>query len=73
MDIVEAYKEAKKLSTYRIVNVTKTRLIDFNHERETLIKKYDELGSFLDVKIKSGCDDWYIGPLLADDWEVVEK
>ena len=75
MNIVEAYREAKK-SSYKIINADKTRIIDFCHKFETVINKYDEKGNFIDSQKIDGLEDLYVRQLLdilIDDWEVVKE
>lgn len=75
MNIIDAYKEAKKLSRYRIINANKTKIIDFSHRFETVINEYDEKENFIDNQRIYGLEGLYVRSLLdilADDWEVEE-
>jgi len=73
MNIIEAYKEAKK-STYKIINADKTIIIDFNHMFETVIINYDKKGKFIDTDKICDLGNFYVRQLLdivgEDDWEV---
>ncbi len=74
MNIIEAYKEAKK-SSYKIINANKTRIIDFTHKTESFMSKYDEKGNIIGNQLLYGLEDLYLRQLLdllADDWEVIE-
>lgn len=75
MNIIEAYKEAKK-STYKIINADKTRIIDFNHMFENVIINYDEKGKFIDTNKICDLGNFYVRQLLdivaEDDREVAE-
>ncbi len=77
MNIIEAYKEARK-SSYRIINADKTRIIDFSCKYEVRIYAYDEKGNFIDkysIKNLEVLISLYVIPVLnmiTDTWDVVE-